>query len=224
MTFEKVTFDFIDEDGFLLGEPSLAAMYNPAKYTRNKSAQYAEVNIPGLDSPILQYVRGQNEKLSLELFFDTTTMDNSGLGDQAIDVTDYTEPFYQLVKLQGDTHAPPRVLVTWGNGLSFQAVTESVQQEFTLFNAQGTPLRATLTLSLREYRSLEEQLTDPMRSSPDYTKRHEVKRGDTLTLIAFREYRDASQWRLIADHNGLDNPRDLVPGMVLGIPPLQTGR
>ena len=37
-----------------------------------KGAQIAEIAIPGIDSPILQFVRGQTQTLTLELFFDTT--------------------------------------------------------------------------------------------------------------------------------------------------------
>ena len=71
MALAKITFKIIEKDKAaidpLRGLPAvLEAAYNPAKYTLNKAAQYAEINIPGLDSPILQYVRGQNEKLSLE--------------------------------------------------------------------------------------------------------------------------------------------------------------
>ena len=34
--------------------------------------QFAEVAIPGLDAPIIQFVRGQSETLTLDLFFDST--------------------------------------------------------------------------------------------------------------------------------------------------------
>ena len=78
--------------------------YNPTEYTLNKGAQLAEIAIPGLDSPILQFVRGQTETLSLDLFFDTT---EAGMGDSAVSVTTVTDQFYQLVKIDGTTHAPP---------------------------------------------------------------------------------------------------------------------
>lgn len=230
MSLAKITFKIIEKDkaavNALRGLPAvLEAAYNPAKYTLNKAAQYAEINIPGLDSPILQYVRGQNEKLSLELFFDTTTKrPDGGMDDDVEDVTTLTGPFYQLVKLQPKTHAPPRVQVSWGEGLFMQAVVESVQQEFSLFNAQGVPVRATLTLSLREYLSLEEQISGVKKESSTYTKRRPVLITDTLSLIAYEEYNDAAQWKLIAEFNNLDNPRRIPPGTILEIPPLDAGR
>jgi len=131
--------------------------FNPTEFTRQKGAQIAEIGVYGIDSPILQFIRGQNEKLTLDLFFDTT---DSGMGSSGVvNVRTKTEPFYQLVKIQPKTHAPPRIQFIWGD-LTFEAIVESVQERFTLFNPDGIPLRATLSLSLREYKSLEKQLSD----------------------------------------------------------------
>ena len=44
----------------------IPVQYNPAELSFDKSSQIAELNIPGLDSPIQQFVRGQIEKLTLE--------------------------------------------------------------------------------------------------------------------------------------------------------------
>src|SRR5262249_15542406 len=131
--------------------------FNPTEYTLAKSAQIAEIGIPGLDSPVLQFIRGQNEKLTLDLFFDTTS---SGLGETGVtDVRTLTKSIYQLVKIQPKTHAPPRILFVWGS-LSFKAIVESVTQKFTLFNPIGLPLRATLSVTFREYKTLTDQLAE----------------------------------------------------------------
>jgi nucleoid-associated protein YgaU len=45
-----------------------------------------------------------------------------------------------------------------------------------------------------------------------------VREGDTLPWIAYSEYNDATEWRAIADANGLTQVRSLVPGTVLVIP------
>jgi nucleoid-associated protein YgaU len=54
--------------------------------------------------------------------------------------------------------------------------------------------------------------------SSDRTKLLRVVRGDTLSHIAAREYNDPGEWRVIAEENGLDNPRLLAPGTTLLIP------
>jgi hypothetical protein len=202
---------------------SFEVQFNPTEYTLNKGAQIAEIAVPGLDSPILQFIRGQNEKLTLDLFFDTTLQ---GMDESARDVRELTKSIYQLVKIQPATHAPPRILFYWGKGLSFKAIVESVQQKFTLFSPLGIPLRATLSVSFREYKTLEEQIKELNAKSSDHTKRRVVKRGDTLAKIAGDEYEDPNEWRRIADANPAETAdlRRLIPGTVLEIPPSETSR
>jgi nucleoid-associated protein YgaU len=201
-------------------EARFEVQFNPTQWSFTKGAQIAEINIPGIDSPILQFIRGQNEKLTLEFFFDTTL--ETGMGANATDVRTRTHNFYQLVKIQPKTHAPPRIRLTWGQNLSFTAIVESVQQTFTLFSPEGVPLRATLTVTFREYKTLEEQLKQLNLQSTDHTKQRVVRRGDTLSRIAAEEYDDPGAWRLIAERNEdiIVNPRRLEPGTVLTIPPL----
>lgn len=201
--------------------------FNPTEYAISKGAQIAEIGIPGLDNPLLQFVRGQNTKLTLELFFDTT---NGGMGSDAQDVRELTAPFFELVRIQPETHAPPRIQFIWGSPArpfdktnDFKAIVESVNQKFTLFAPNGNPLRATLSLSLREYKSIKEQVQELKLNSPNHTKRHMVKRGETLSQIAWEEYRDPQLWRRIAEENNLSNLRDLVPGTELTLPAIEPG-
>lgn len=222
MSLAKAVIQILDADAIDPGRglpEFIYVQFNPTEYTLNKAGQIAEIAIPGIDSPILQFIRGQNEKLTLDLFFDTTDEGMSGLVE---DVRLRTNSIYQLVKIQPKTHAPPRIKFVWGQGLSFQAIIESVQQSFTLFDPQGVPLRATLSVSFREYKNLEDQLRELNLQSSDHSRLRTIRRGDTLSSIAAEEYRDAREWRRIADANShvVRNPRRLEPGMVLEIPPL----
>src|SRR5262249_15531360 len=101
----------------------------------------------------------------------------------------------------------------------FKCIVESVKQKFTFFSPEGVPLRATLTVTLREYKTLDEQLAQLNLSSPDRTHSHVVERGETLASIAARFYQQAGEWRVIADANGIEDPRRLPVGMFLTIPP-----
>jgi nucleoid-associated protein YgaU len=169
----------------------------------------------------LQFIRGQNEKLTLDLFFDTT---DGGMSDAARDVRELTRSIYQLVKIQPRTHAPPRIRFVWGLGLSFKAIVESVQQKFSVFSPLGVPLRATVSVAFREYKTLEEQIAELNLQSSDHTKQRVVRRGDTLSRIAAEEYRDPAAWRQIAawppNAALIRDLRRLVPGTVLEIPAL----
>jgi hypothetical protein len=220
MTLTKLRIEILDKatvdsaNGLL---DHFEAHFNPTEYTLTKGAQIAEIGVPGIDSPILQFIRGQNERLTMDLLFDST---DDGMGDGATDVRNQTKQVYQLVKIQPATHAPPRFRVSWGTGLSFVAIAEQVQQKFTLFSPEGIPLRATLSLTFREYKTLEEQLAELKLQSPDHTKVRVVVRGETLSDIAAREYGDAGAWRAIANANEVPDPRRPEPGSSLVIPPL----
>src|SRR5688572_2101533 len=88
----------------------ISVQFNPTEFTLTKGAQVAEIAIPGLDTPLLQCVRGQSETLTVDLFFDTT---ESGMGTGATSVTTLTDQIYQLMKIEPETHAPPICAFLW---------------------------------------------------------------------------------------------------------------
>jgi hypothetical protein len=215
------------------GMEFIEVQFNPTELSFDKGAQIAEIAIPGLDSPLLQFVRGQNEKLNIDLFFDTT---ESGMGAGAVSVTTKTDRVYELIKIEPAGHAPPICTFLWNSSFpgrdmsahvgnqkrtAFQCVVESIKQKFTLFSPEGVPLRATLTLSLREYKTLDEQLYQLNLSSPDRTHSHVVQARDTLASISFNYYRKPAAWRSIADENEIEDPRRLQVGRFLAVPPIQ---
>lgn len=217
MTLVKAKIAVLDRDKGKLNIPnSFEVMFNPTELTLSKGAQIAEVAIPGLDTPVLQYVRGQNEKLTLDLYFDST---HSGMDERATDISEITNQFYQLVKIQSKTHALPRIRFEWGK-FSFAAVVENIQRKFSLFSPDGRPLRATLSVTFREYKTIEEQLAEFNLQSPDHSRRYVTRLGDTLDRIAAIEYGDTRKWRVIAEENGLRDARDFQPGTVLLLPPI----
>lgn len=215
-------------------EAEIDVLFNPTEFQLAKSVQLAEVAIPGLDSPVLQFVRGQTETLELELFFDTT--DHGTAGDDVVPVTEQTDQFYQLLKINKHLHAPPVCRFKMGTegfpgsqmdshwaGQArdhFTCLVESVRQRFTLFSPDGVPLRAELTVTLKEFKTLDDQIDQIDFQSPDFTKTHVVQRGETLNLIAHRAYGDSALWREVAEANGLDNPLAVEAGTILTLPPL----
>jgi hypothetical protein len=209
----------------------IQVLYNPTELSFDKSLTLAEIQIPGLDAPLQQFVRGQAEKLTVELFFDST---EDGMGEGAHSVTEHTDQIFQLMKIEPSRHAPPVCAFMWnakfpGSDLSdrvgnqrrndFQCIVENVKQKFTLFSPEGVPLRATLTVTMREYRTLDEQLSQLNLNSPDRTQNWVIRAGDTLTAVAGRHYRRPQEWRLIADANGIEDPRRISVGRFLRLPP-----
>lgn len=231
MAFERCYFQRLGPDLKPAGN-KLYAQFNPTEVQFAKQAQLAEIAIPGLDSPLLQFVRLQDEKITLELFFDTT---DTGMDENAKSVTLLTDPFYELLKIDSDAHAPPRLVFGWGSAFpgshitdtkqqrkAFNCVVDSVTQHFTLFSPNGTPLRAKLNVGLREYKRLSDQIAQLNLQSADVSKSYVVQSGDTLPKIAYQAYDDPTAWRVIADANGIDDPTVLVPGAVLSLPAVTT--
>ena len=108
-------------------------------------------------------------------------------------------------------------LFIWG-AFIFPCIIERVSKRFTMFLPQGIPVRATLSVTLKEYKEVEVQVREIAFQSSDLTKRWVVTQGDSLWSIAAKEYGDPAEWRRIADANRLANPRQLDPGQALVIP------
>jgi LysM repeat protein len=186
-------------------------MFNPEEYSLNKDNNFASQAIPGLSSPILQFVHGNLRTLEMELFFDTT--------DARTDVRDQTQKVVDLLKIDPDLHAPPVVRVAWGS-LQLRCVLTRANQKFVKFLEDGRPTRARVTVTFSEFIDAEREAKEVNRQTADFTKIYTVQRGDTLSGIAVRFYEDPARWRPIAIANGIDDPLSLVPGQELHVPAL----
>lgn len=211
----------------------LDLQFNPTEISLEKNLHIAEIAIPGLTSPLQQFVRGEAETLRLELFFDTS---DEGMGLNAVSVVTLTDQIYALARIVPDEHAPPIVTFIWGPDFpgaelppelgnqrrnSFTGIVTSIKQTFTLWSSGGVPLRAKISLALREYAALQDQLSALNLASPNKTHSYVLALGDTLSLVAGDFYFDPSTWREIALGNGIDDPRRLSPGARITIPSLQ---
>lgn len=191
----------------------IPVLFNPTDYSVEYSANFQETAPPGLSNPIIQFVNGNARVLNMDLLFDTYT---DGRGQNVIDLT---EPFTDLLSIDTELHAPPRVEFRWGV-FHFIAVVEKISQKFTMFRSDGTPVRATLSVTFKQYKPIAEQLQAPRRNSADKTKRRVFEAHDSIWLLAAREYGEPRFWRLIARENDIDDPRRIESGRVLVLPPL----
>jgi hypothetical protein len=118
------------------------------------------------------------------------------------------------------TSFPGDQLPTNQQRIEFKGVITLIKQDFSLFSPQGTPLRATLTLTMAEHRPLHEQIQQLNLQTADHTRNHVVTEGDTLTSIAWEYLQRPTAWRHLADANAIDDPRRLEIGSTLQVPPL----
>ncbi|MBK6318986.1 MAG: LysM peptidoglycan-binding domain-containing protein [Dehalococcoidia bacterium] len=93
-----------------------------------------------------------------------------------------------------------------------------------MFLGDGTPVRATVNLSLKQAKDPGRfPAQNPTSGGAAGHKRHVVLQRETLDSIAAREYGEARHWRHIAEANGIEDPMRLRPGTVLALPPLAGG-
>jgi len=209
--YEPATILLLDRD---MNEiDSIEVLFNPTQYSVDKSVEYGEVALPGMDTPVSQFVSGDAESLSMDLLVDTYES-----GD---DVGDHIEELDRLVSVDGERHAPPICKFVWGD-LSFTAIVESLKKEFTLFMPDGRPVRATVSLSLKRYETVTKQLESEPRSSADRTKFRRVTGDQSLWAIAAAEYGDPGEWRRIADANDITDPRSVAAGTELVVPSIDS--
>jgi len=192
-------------------------MFNPEAVRVSKTLKPKEQKQAGQNAPSPQFTSGDAAQLEFgEILFDTfETRTNV--------YQKHVSHLERLIHVDEELHRPPQVMFTWGevfgNDGEHQIKTglwfiTGLDVNYTMFLPNGTPVRATCKLTLQEV----PKPTNP--KSPDTAHVHLVNRGDSLQGIAFREYDDPSQWRRIADANGIDDPLQLQPGRRLLIPPI----
>ncbi|MFI9155492.1 LysM peptidoglycan-binding domain-containing protein [Streptomyces sp. NPDC053367] len=215
---------------------SFSVMYNPEELKLEQGNNFAEVGIPGLDNPPVQYVRGRARTLSMELFFDTY--------ERGEDVRGYTGPIVRLLDKQPQTQAPPVLVFSLGT-FQFRCVLVDAGQRFTMFLRDGTPVRSSLAVRLQEFVRVGVEVEqgvffgsptasglvnraagaagEAVGAGAGQPSVHLVVRGDTLSGLAGSYLGDPALWRDIALANGISDPFALEPGTRLMVPARRPG-
>ena len=144
---QKACFYIHDMNGNKRKDKFFEALFNPTQYVIDKSNTFASMQVPGLESSIIQFVRGESESLSLELFFDTYTYHSSQ------DVRGHTNKVRDLLSIDKEIHAPPICTFEWGTQ-NFTGIVEKATTTYTMFLEDGTPVRARINLTLKQYQKM----------------------------------------------------------------------
>lgn len=214
--------------GSLLGLTPLVfeAMYNPTSFSQKYGAEILEKPTTRKAAGELEFMRLQNQTVSFKLIIDGTGAspgsnlvgaNSTSLLASATKGVDLVVEYLLkgVLALNKETHDTNELTLIWGV-YKMKAKVTSVSVNYIMFDRIGRPLRAEVDISFK-------QISDvsllSMFKSPDVTKTYIVKAGDTLPLIALREYDDESFYLEIAKINNLKNYRRLEPGMTLVMPP-----
>ncbi len=198
---------------------------NPSSFKRKYATKFSGTSPSqggaiGKSAPVPKFTGSEPEKVSFSL-----TLDGTGVIPDAVDTT----VSKQIEKLRsiayaysGDSHEPDAVQIDWGDELkAYQGRLTGLDIDYTLFDPDGAPLRAKMSLDFIEALTEAQVELEAKKTSPDLTHIVQVRKGDTLPLLCERIYKDASKYLEIARFNDLDSFRNLTPDTLLRFPPMR---
>jgi len=215
---EAATIYEVDENGEARqGGQSVSCMFNPYEYTVSKSITFSEEPANDSNTPHAELSNSGPQTLRVKLTFDSY--------ETGEDVTLETNKLWSFMMRsengsgsQNERSETPQVAFEWGV-FKFVSYITQMTQKFTLFKNDGTPVRATVDVTFTQYTDVNDYPDQNPTSGGGPNERvYRVLAGDRLDTIAAEIYRDASKWRMIAEHNHIANPLRMQPGQVLRIP------
>jgi len=236
---KKLTIHYEDPSRRKPGK--VETLFNPGQISRSRRAVWEAESLAGHGGPAggapeVEFFSIEPETLSVELFFDTYESRSDAAGwalgalppvpgglvstRDATDVRHHTELIAQLARIDQELHRPPVCRLWWGKFDVFQGVLTDLDQNYTMFLEDGTPVRATLSCTFLEVVPKARVRVNELHSA-DVPRTRRVTRTDTLHTIAAQEYGDPALWREIARANHVVDPRTVRPGDVLVIPRLR---
>ncbi len=192
-------------------------MLNPEKIQWSRSNTYNNETNVGSNAVSLKFSKAEVQKLSFETVIDCTGVVDSSRVDMTTEINTLTQVIYTY---NGTIHQPNFLIISWGTGITFNCVLSSFNLSYTLFNADGTPLRARVSLEFSSYVSPTLAAKAAGNESPDMTHLVNVVAGMNLPQISQQIYNSSLYTVQIAQFNGLNKFRDLKPGQVVTVPPL----
>ncbi|MEV5967191.1 hypothetical protein AB0L70_35810 [Kribbella sp. NPDC051952] len=220
-------------DGSGKASKEVAVQFNPASLKLNRSNSIDAGKSRGRQ--VQQYNGTSSTTLTLELEFDTADQDANG---EAVDVRTLTADITRFVLPggKGSKAAPPRVRFSWGKFVLI-GVMGSANEDLDLFSPEGVPLRAKVSVSIKEqdpkFEALEKGAgANPSTGAPPSgtpapagpgtsgggsgpaDRVAEAMDGESVADFLSRQGLLPEAWRSIAD--GVSDVLNLLPGEAIG--------
>ena len=193
---------------------------NPENYSQEYKIEYNQEQGDGSTPGPLKFTRTPPQEMSFDFLFDRT----GALPDSPVQPRGVMPDIEHLKKMtyefNGDIHRPPYLKINWGE-LEFRCVLGGLNIQYKLFRPDGTPVRAVVRGTFKQFTDEELRTLEENANSPDLTHVRVVQAGDTLPLMAWRIYGDPKYYVDVARINGLASFRQLEPGQKLVFPPLE---
>ena len=205
--------------------------FNPDSLKVNFANQLVQPSGAGdqRGSPARQFVGAGTTKLALTLWFDVGSPLPQGQAP-VNDVRRLTKKVAYFITPkpvpgQKDKFVPPAVRFVWGS-FQFDGLMDSLEETLEYFSPQGTPLRASLGISLSQQK-IQFAFRDTgggagsaatgagAPQTPGTQPLAQAPAGSTVQGLADGAGKD--DWQSIAAANGIENPRLLAPGALLDL-------
>lgn len=198
------------------GGGDLPIRYNPAQISIGKSGRWTATPARGASSaPQPDFVGAEPRTLGLNLTFDGPTTGRDVTKDVEL-LQSWCNPTQDSIV--AGTPQPPLLQLDWASPAAFEAYLERANATYVLFDRDGTPLRATVEISLKESpKSASAQ--NPSSGGYAGHRTHVLAAGESLQSLAHRLYGDPTLWRGLARYNDVANPLGLRPGERVALPP-----
>lgn len=197
------------------GQPKYVAMFNPENWEVQEEQLYDDTQAAASSVQVQRQQNIPGRKLSFDLIIDGT-----GASGEKREVIEDVQKLQTLTGFNPETHESNKLMVIWGTQL-FQGRLRMMKVKYTLFRADGSPLRATVSFQFVEEEEREQGTAREDRRSADLTHIRTVHDNDRLDLLCQQIYQDDRLYWKIAETNGLTTLRQLPPGAQLVFPPIE---
>jgi hypothetical protein len=152
MTFKppgaKISIGSIDEPGI-----NVEAQYNPKELQIDKTVPWQKHNKANANGLQLEFTGAEGRTMSVDMLFDAYEEKASIQGEVA--KLEKLATVRQPNSPDPDMRRPHHCVVVWGTVMGgtdnkFKCVIEQISTKYTMFSSGGAPLRATVTLKLKE--------------------------------------------------------------------------
>ena len=206
----------IEVDG---NKSELEFQFNPKEYSLSKSTTWNRPTNKSAKTVTKPEFGGVGpQSVTMELFFDDWENPSPRLVEDIQKLINWLKP---SDKSLGDNKPQPQILkFQWGSNQTlteFHGFLKSVGVKYTMFKPDGTPVRATASVTLEEVPN-EPKGTNPTSGASTGRRTHVVGAGDSLHSIAYAEYGNPNLWRAVAVFNGIDDPLRVSTGTRLLLP------
>lgn len=194
----------------------LDCTYNPTTLKVSGGADWraGEDQAGARDVTTAQFSKSKPRSLSVELFLDEREGRRGNVVEQVETLFAWTRPRQYQERIRA-----PYLRFQWGSQPYFHCYLTDVNVTYKLFRQDGTPLRASVTVSLTEVVDPSAvQSQNPTSGGPGGRRAHTVAQGESLPSIAHAHYGRPALWRGLAVFNAIDDPLRLRPGQRVLIP------